>query len=70
MHTQQRVSDSNGVTIPVVRIDCATALLTYTSIGAAGDESSLQPRSWLESATWRIQFLPSPGVPAPQSRSG
>jgi hypothetical protein len=61
-----------SVTNPVVRMDCATALVTYTNVGATGDETNLQPRSWLESATlrhldgvWRIEFFHSTRVPAP-----
>jgi hypothetical protein len=60
------------VTDPVVRIDCSTALITYTNVGSMGDATSMQPRSWLESATlrytdgtWRLAFFHSTRVPKP-----
>jgi hypothetical protein len=58
------------VSQPVVRIDCTTALLSYTNVGAMGDATAMQPRSWLESATlrytdgiWRLEFFHSTRVP-------
>lgn len=61
-----------NVSQPVVRIDCTTALITYTNVGAMGDATDMQPRSWLESATlrfaagsWRLAFFHSTRVPKP-----
>ncbi|HUS32813.1 MAG TPA: nuclear transport factor 2 family protein [Kofleriaceae bacterium] len=59
------------VTQPVVVVDCTIAHVTYVNVGAIGDASSMQPRSWVESALlryrgdrWRIQFFHSTRVPA------
>jgi len=59
-----------NVTQPVVRVDCTTALITYVNVGAIGDATGMQPRSWLESATlrhtagsWRLEFFHSTRVP-------
>lgn len=68
-----------SVTEPVVRVDCTLAVITYVNVGAIGDASGMQPRSWLESAAlvydagaWRIRFFhstPVPSTPAPGSPS-
>ena len=60
-----------NVTKPQVHIDCRLATITFVNEGSMGDAQTMQPRSWVESASlvyegnlWRLQFFHSTRVEA------